>query len=62
MKLEAKISAIYEDAEDLAAFTERSQEPNLDFRDVVNDLESSKKINDFYKRRLTHKHEKRRGG
>jgi hypothetical protein len=57
MKLKAKISSIYEDAEDSAAFTERSQEPNLDFRDVLSDLESSKKINDSDLKRLTRKSE-----
>jgi hypothetical protein len=61
MKLKTKISTIYEDAEDLAAFAERSEEPNLDFRDVLSDLESSKKISDFYERKLGHKYEKRRG-
>jgi len=52
MKLKAKISTIYEDAIDLAAFAGRSEEPNLDFRDVLSDLESSKKIDDSCQRRL----------
>jgi hypothetical protein len=36
--------ALTEDAEDLIAFDERSEEPNLSFEDVVKDLKRSGKI------------------
>jgi len=36
--------SLAEDAEDLAAFTERKNEPNLDFEKVLNDLRSRGKI------------------
>jgi predicted transcriptional regulator len=36
--------SLAEDAEDLAAFTERNHEPNLDFEKVLNDLKSLGKI------------------
>jgi len=36
--------ALTEDAEDLIAFEERSEEPNLSFEDVVKDLKRSGKI------------------
>jgi len=55
MKLKGKISTIYDDLEDLAAFTERNHEPDLDFEKVIADLECSKKINDSDQKRLTHK-------
>ena len=37
-------AALAEDAEDLAAFDERSAEPNLSFEEVVKDLKRSGKI------------------
>ncbi len=36
--------SLAEDAEDLAAFTERQNEPNLDFEKVLKDLRSRGKI------------------
>lgn len=36
--------SLAEDAEDLAAFTERQNEPNLDFEKVISDLRSRGKI------------------
>jgi hypothetical protein len=36
--------SLAEDAEDLAAFAERKNEPNLDFEKVLNDLRSRGKI------------------
>ena len=41
---EAVRSSLAEDAEDLAAFEERSGEPNLAFEDVVQDLRRRGKI------------------
>jgi trehalose utilization protein len=36
--------SLFEDAEDLAAFEERKNEPNLDFEKVLKDLKSRGKI------------------
>ena len=36
--------SLFEDAEDLAAFEERKNEPNLDFEKVLKDLRSRGKI------------------
>jgi hypothetical protein len=36
--------SLVEDAEDLAAFEERKNEPNLDFEKVLKDLRSRRKI------------------
>jgi plasmid stability protein len=41
---EAVRLSLAEDAEDLAAFEERSHEPNLPFEDVVRDLKQRGKI------------------
>ena len=41
---EAVKLSLAEDAEDLAAFEERAQEPNLPFEDVVRDLKERGKI------------------
>ncbi|HXV61212.1 MAG TPA: CopG family transcriptional regulator [Vicinamibacteria bacterium] len=41
---EAVKVALAEDAEDLAAFRDRAQEPNLSFEDVVKDLKKRGKI------------------
>lgn len=38
------VEEVLEDAEDLAAFTERQHEPNLAFEDVLSDLRSRGKL------------------
>ena len=41
---EAVRLSLAEDAEDIAAFTERAHEPNLSFEDVLKDLQQRGKI------------------